>query len=447
MPAPLGPILVVGVQLLMKAIALLATIVGAIIPSLIGLGALALKKATMIPRYIEALRAIMKADPEKSIPCVTLLVMITAVVPALTFSIMPLMSVPILGVIPAAFALAISFIIVMYGYEFVISQTSQDVLVGKYSDVIKDWEKSYEQAKGIIGDKKWSTIGKCIEKLIKENEKTIYDFANKSGDQINNVCEKIVESITPSLNQYQLIIGDERLANFDANELKIIQESFQPWEKVGLSAGAGIAAGMGTSAVAGSVFVEATVMSSVLGFMGVGSSGIALSSGAFAAATIALPIAAGIGAGALCLYGFKKVEQKKMSKFFADVFIASISMINADKVVDDRELAFVRDLANNDKLLEGDKDRVTTALKNPAAIDLAYINKNELMNETNDKKQAVKCRLLVTIAMAIAEADGEVVQAEIDHCKRLARAYEVDPRFIDSVREVTQYMLPQTVQA
>jgi tellurite resistance protein len=199
---------------------------------------------------------------------------------------------------------------------------------------------------------------------------------------------------------------------------------------IGVSAGSAVAAK--------SILVPATLWNTITHSLGFGS-GFMVSGMTYSLAAVYAPIALGGVAFLVSMKGLKKLEKNRLSDFLADVIIASIPMIFADGIVHDDEILAINTLMADPTILDKDRKRIEEAMT--ANLKLEDIVANHLMHEKNAAKAEIKSRLLLSIAMQIAKADGKVDKKELEVHRKMSRIFKVEENYCEEVRTL---LLPAT---
>ena len=208
--------------------------------------------------------------------------------------------------------------------------------------------------------------------------------------------------------------------------------TIEAWKKVGVSTTLSVGSGIGVLAAAKATLIPATLWQNTLSIFGLGSSGILVSGTTFTLATTALPAAIAGGAFLCSIYGFKKIEDSKLSKFLADAYIASMPMLYADGAMNEEERVVILQLASNRILRETDRKRIFRSLEQP--IDLDYVFNSHLMYEKKPEKAKIKARLMLSIAWEIARSDKIIHPKEIEMHNRMANLLSVERNYCNEVR-------------
>ena len=420
----------------------MAVVVTTLLSVIVSLLPLCIHKAKRIPGHIEAIIKIFNKrtiDPQTKILLAVILVALTGIIPFIAFSFIPFTGTPVIGLLTFPIACMLAFLLVCLSYEIVIIPLlkSKKVNLENLKVDIEKLQEDYLVVKNKLGPK-WEKFSKKATKLLNENAKNFEKFGKDVDLKLVELCEYIEESIEPSMNELTLYLGSGAKTSLSREELDIIQERMDAWKKTGLSGTLSIGVSAGSAVAAKSILVPATLWNTITHSLGFGS-GFMVSSMTYSLVAVYAPIALGGVAFLVSMKGLKKLEKNRLSDFLADVIIASTPMIYADGVVHDDEILAIKTLMADPTILDKDRKRVEEAMK--AKIKLEDIVANHLMHEKNAAKGAIKSRLLLSIALQIAKADGKVDKKELEVHRKMSRIFKVEENYCQEVRTL---LLPVT---
>jgi len=202
-------------QAILAAVPMIMSFAGQIFTIVISCAAalipIAVARAKNIPNHIDVLMRVFK-DPDvtshnKKIIAL-ILIMMTGIIPFITFSFIPFTGVPILGLVSAPIAILLSFILICLTFESVIdpilnSGTIKNTILK--SDILK-MKEDYLAVKNSVGPA-WNKLINKFNKFIEANIPLIDDLQTKSKASIIELCEKIESTLFPSINELTIYIN------------------------------------------------------------------------------------------------------------------------------------------------------------------------------------------------------------------------------------------------
>lgn len=445
--------LTVITMIFVKALPVLLAIFNACLASLFVLIPFTIKKAYRIPGQIKILLSMAKDERYPTslrIVIVSVLVLVALVLKAMVFSIIPFTAIPVLGVFPFAVASMLSLVLVIFAWDYILKFCANDSYCaehfGKTHGVdFEDFKNDFESAKRIV-DKHLKGIDKIIRDFVKQNEEYIFENAKKMDIKVDAFLENILDAICPSLEVLKVYIRKNKSIVVEANDIKLIEERLAASKKFSIAMMAGTGTGLASASVAGTIFVQANLINQTLAFFGLGGSSIVLGGGAFTAATVVAPVAFGVAVSFGVVYGLKAIERSRLSNFLADIGIVSISMICVDGVIDERELNVIKAFVVNNSILDkNDKEKVLIALENPQEININYIVKHGLLNESDESMLSLKGRLVLSLCLSVAYADGVYRVQEKKHLEALRTIFGIDDDYVLDVAKLINITSPKAL--
>ena len=408
--------------------------------TIINLIPICLSRAKNIPQHIQILKSIyndMDPDSQYKKYLSTALLLLASLLSFMAYSFIPFTGAPFIHVVTVPIAIMLSFLVFCFTFEmllpaFASGSINVEKLHREFGPGLDKLKDDYLTIKSKIGPS-WDKLYAKFMKLIEDNSKQIAEWEKKCKMSTAQFCEEIEIYITPPLQDLTVYVSQNSdLIKLGNEDLKIIQERIEAWKKVGVSTTLSVGSGMGVLAAAKATLIPATLWQNTLNIFGLGSSGILVSGTTFTLATTVLPAAIAGGAFLGSIYGFKKIEDTKLSKFLADAYIASMPMLYADGAMNEEERVVILQLASNRILRETDRKRILRALEQP--IDLDYVFNSHLMYEKKSEKAQIKARLMLSIAWEIARSDRIIHPKEIEMHNRMAKLLSVEWNYCKEVR-------------
>ncbi|MBS0018179.1 MAG: macro domain-containing protein [Arthrospira sp. SH-MAG29] len=397
----------------------------------------AIPKIKKIPSYINLLFTIYKdqnIEAEARKILTASLLIIGHILAFLASSYIPLTGMPILGLFTTPIAAAIAIVISLVTFDIVL-KLNGEYLKSKYGSELEDIQSDRNELIQSLGDS-WE---KTWEKTVKETQK-ILDAVKSKLDPDKDYDSTIVSLINGLFAYLKKYLTNESLSPTES-ELQIITDGLPPVAKItgSVAEGATMAAltGAGVHGAASSMFVQASLWTSIQSALGLGG-GIAVSASAYSLLTLAAPITlaavagVGISHGALSLRN--KNEQRKLSAFLADVFIASLPMAWADGEFSDQERDTLESLLLHPWINKKDAQRVRNVIEHQQSFD--QVIAEGLLKEQKPEKAKIKYRFLLAISWELAKADGRISEQEKILHNRIAEFTKTPLKEVEEIRRI-----------
>ncbi|MEB3310894.1 MAG: TerB family tellurite resistance protein [Snowella sp.] len=416
-----------------------------------------LTRLAKIPSYIQVLIRIYQDSAPNSKAkkyATTGLLILGGILSFLANSLVPLTTFPVISLVTGPLAILLSLTVILLTMDL-ISSIDKNVfreMKARYGSDFQDIEDDILTIKTELGPR-WDKLNGQAQIFFDDLSPKIDELENtlkKQGIELSNEINKYFQN---ELSDLVIYLSEQDASNIQINSLDIncIKESLEPWEKVSTSflvgATGGSIAGFGTAGATTSVFAQATLGNQVLALLGL-KGGILVSASAYAMLTTLAPIAVGVGLGAGIFSGsmilFQKNEEKKASKFLADVVIGALPIMHADGHVDPKEKDAIYQMMNNSTLQKEDKERVQQALNSNNSLDELVVM--GIFNEQKKEKREIKRKLILTLAWEIAKADDHIHLLEIELHDRMAKIMQISEENIKEIRRLItpKLFLPTT---
>lgn len=304
----IAPLVIQAVLPLLSAIfALLLPVLGAVLTFTV-------TRIPKIPSYIMLLKVLYSDIDSSAKERKTLtagLLVIGSILTFMAYSLIPFTGVPLIGAItsPIAGAIAIVVALVILDTIFAMNQgyylqkLQREGFAG-----LNDIEADVKSLKDIFG-KSWvkvtNTINDATQKIYEEGSKQGINFNDKPFQTyLNHELDGLKLYVNKSsVAEYQSVSGDLLKKN-NGND----------WTKDTLSFGTGATlgtlAGVGASAAASSMFVQASLLTTVQGFLGMSTGGVVVGASTFSFLTVAAPVGLGVLATIAVYSGLKDLSNK-----------------------------------------------------------------------------------------------------------------------------------------
>lgn len=425
----------------------ISTIFPLLVPVLAELIKFTLTRIPKIPSYIRLMKILYSdidsSAKERQIITGGLLV-IGSILTFMAYSLIPWTGIPLIGAVTSPLAGAIASVVAL-----VILDTIFAMNEGYYRQHLKkegfaglnDIEADINELKNTFGKSSWqkviNTINEATQKIYEQGNKEGINFSDKS---FHNYLEHELEGLNvyvskASVAEYQSLSPDLLLRNKDNDWTK---DAFS----FGTGATVGTLAGIGTSTVASSVFVQASLWTSIQGFFGV-STGVVVGASTYSLLTLAAPVGLGVLATVGIYSGLKgwknKEQAAKMSEFLSDIIIASLPMAWIDGELADQEKDTVDRLITTSGIREKEQSRVWKAIEERKTFDeimqtsILFDNKHREKNCSQSSDERLKHRLMLCAAWEIAIADGKIEGSELQLHNRMADKLGISR---DEVKEI-----------
>src|SRR5919202_2361308 len=386
-----------------------------------------------IPSYIRLLKILYSdidsSAKERQILTGGLLV-IGSILTFMAYSLIPWTGVPLIGAVTSPIAGAIALVVALAVLDTIFTMNK-----GYYLQQLRkqgfagldDLEADIKSLKDIFG-KSWqkvaTTINESTQKIYEEGSKKGINFQDKSfHDYLNHEIEGL-----------KVYVGQASVAKYQGlNSALLNQTKDTDWTTDALSFGTGATigtlAGIGTSTVASSVFVQASLWTSIQGVFGV-STGVVVSASTYSLLTLAAPVGLGVLATVGIYSGLKdwknKEEAAKMSKFLAEIIIAALPMAWIDGELADQEKDTVDRLITSSGIRKEDRELIWKAIKERQSFDeimrtsILFDDEHREKTCSQSDNERLKHRLLLCAAWEIAIADGKIEASELQLHNRMA---------------------------
>jgi uncharacterized tellurite resistance protein B-like protein len=410
-----------------------------------------LTRLAKIPLYIQVLIRIYQDSAPNSKAkkyATTGLLILGGILSFLANSLVPFTTFPVISLVTGPFAMLLSLTVILLTMDL-ISSIDKNIfreMKTRYGNDFQDIEDDILTIKTELGPR-WDKLNAQTQIFFDDLSPKIDELENnlkKQGIELSNEINKYFQN---ELSDLVIYLSEQDTSNIQINssDINLIKESLEPWEKVSTSffvgaTGGGIA-GLGTAGATTSVFAQATLGNQILALLGL-KGGILVSTSAYAMLTTLAPIAVGVGLGAGMFGGsmilFQKNEEKKASKFLADVVIAAVPIMYADGHVDSKEKDAIYQMMNNSTLQKEDKQRVKQALDANNSLDELVIM--GVFNEQKKEKREIKRKLILTLAWEIAKADDHIHSSEVELHDRMGKIMQISE---ENVKEIRRLITPK----
>ncbi|MBD1892947.1 TerB family tellurite resistance protein [Coleofasciculus sp. FACHB-SPT9] len=374
------------------------------------------------------------------------LLLIGSILSFMAYSLIPWTGVPLIGAVTSPIAGAIALVVALAILDSIFTMNKGyylQQLRKKGFAGLDDIETDINSLKNIFG-KSWqkvaTTINESTQKIYEEGSNKGVNFQDKSfQNYLNHELEGLnVYLGQASVNEYQGLNLDFLNQNKDT-----------AWTKEALSFGTGATvgtlAGVGTSTVASSVFVQASIWTSVQGLFGV-STGVVVSASTYSLLTLAAPVGLGVLATVGIYSGLKdrknKEEAAKMSKFLSEIFIAALPMAWIDGELADQEQDTVERLMTTSGIRKEERELIWKAIKERQTFD-EIMRTSILFDDEHRKKtcsqsnnERLKHRLLLCTAWEMAIADDKIEWSELQLHNRMADKLGISRDEVKEIRRV-----------
>jgi uncharacterized tellurite resistance protein B-like protein len=374
------------------------------------------------------------------------LLVIGSILTFMAYSLVPWTGVPLIGAItsPIAGAIAIVVALVVLDTIFAMNQGYYKKKLEREGFAGLDGiETDINSLKEIFG-KSWNkvadTISNATQKIYEEGMKCGIDFRNKS-------FEKHLDYEFEGLNIYVSKTSITEYQSLKTNLLKQMNSDSWIKDTLAFSTGASIGtlAGVGTSAVASSLLVPASILTTVQGFFGI-STGIVVSASTYSLMTLAAPVGLGVLATVGIYSGLNnwsnKEQAAKMSKFLSEIIIAALPMAWIDGVLADQEQDTVEKLMTTSGIRKEERDLVWKAIKERKTFDeiiqtsILFDDQHRENTCTQSDQERLKHRLILFKAWEIAIADGRIEWSELQLHNRMADKLGISREEVKEIRRL-----------
>lgn len=425
----------------------LTTIFTLLVPFLAIVINFTLTRIPKIPSYIRLIKILYSdidsSAKERKIITGGLLV-IGSILTFMAYSLIPWTGVPLLGAVTSPIAGAIAIVVALAVLDTIFAMNEgyyRKRLEREGFAGIDDIEADIRGLKDIFG-KSWqqvkSTINDASNKIYEEGSKRGINFNDKS-------YQKYVNHQLEGLNVY---VGKSSFAEYQGINADLLkQNNGKDWTKdafsLGTGATVGAVAGVGASAAASSVFVQASMWTTIQGWFGI-STGIVVSASTYSLLTLAAPVGLGVLATVGVYSGLmnwnNQVEAAKKSKFLAEIIIAALPMAWIDGELAEKEEDTIKRLMTTSGMRNEERDVVLQAIKERQKFDdimhtsMIFDDEHRKNTCSQSDNERLKHRLILCTAWEIAIADGKIEPPELHLHNRMADQLGVSREEVKEIR-------------
>ena len=431
----------------------LSALFALLIPVLAPVINFALTRIAKIPSYIRLLK-ILYSDIDSSAKEQKIitggLLVISSIVTFMAYSLIPWTGVPLIGAITSPIAGAIALVVALALLDMIFAMNKGyylERLRGKGFAGLNDIETDIKDLKDIFGQswkKVKSTINDASHKIYEEGCKRGINFSDKSYQSY----------IDRELEGFNLYVGKNSVAEYEGISADLLkQNKGQDWTKdafaLGTGATVGALAGAGASAVATSVFVPASLWTTLHGLPVIGgifgtATGVVVSASTYSLLTLAAPVGLGVLATVGIysgLTGWKNQEEAaNMSKFLSDIIMAALPMAWTDGELDDKEKDTIDRLMTTSGMRKEERDLVRTAIEQRHNFDeimktsILFDEEHREKSCSQSNKERLKHRLILCTAWEIAVANGKIDLSELYLHNRMADKLGISREEVKEIR-------------
>lgn len=428
----------------------LSAIFALLLPVLGAVLTFAVTRIPKIPSYIFLLKILYSdidlSAKERKIITGGMLV-IGSILTFMAYSLIPFTGVPLIGAITSPIAAAIALVVAL-----VILDTIFAMNQGYYLQKLQregfagldDIEADLKSLKDIFG-KSWTKVTTTINDATKK----IYEEGTKKGINFND--KPFQTYLNHELDGLKLYVNKTSVAEYQSiSEDLLNKNNGNDWTKEALSFSTGAAlgtlAGVGASAAASSMFVQASLVTTVQSFLGMSTGGIVVGATTFSFLTVAAPVGLGVLATIGIYSGLKGLSNKeqaaKMSQFLAEIIIAALPMAWIDGQLADKERDTVDRLMTTSGIRKEERDLIQKAIDKRQSFD-EIMRTSILFDDEHRKKtcsqsdnERLKHRLMLCAAWEIAIADGRIDSSELLLHNRIADKLGISREEVKEIRRV-----------
>ncbi len=439
---------------------LLSTIFALSIPVLTVIINFTLTRIPRIPLYIRLLNTLYSdIDPSaKERKIITGGFLVTgSILTFMAYSLVPWTGMPLIGAVMSPIAAAITIVVTLTVLELIFS-----INEGYYLQKLKregfsqinEIEADINNLKNIFGNS-WQKVATTI----RDGNQKIYEEGCKRGIDFNDkIYQNYLDHKLDGLNVFLSKTSVAEYQTINANLLK--QNQGNDWTKDALSFGTGATvgtvAGVGASAVASSLFVPASLWTTIQGIFGV-STGVVVSASAYSLLTLAAPIGLGILATTGIYSGLKTwnsmEEAAKKSQFLSEIIIAALPMAWVDGELADQERDTIDKLITTSGMRKEERDLVNEARHKRQTFDqimqtsILFDDEHRKRTCSQSSDEQLKHRLILCMAWKIAIADGKFEQSELQLHNRMADKLGISRSEVQEIRRVINLSYEEDLQA
>lgn len=389
-----------------------------------------LPRVVRLPVYLNLLWLIysdLEADSEARKLLTSVLLILGSILAFMAYSYVPLTGLPIIGALTTPVAAMIAIFVSLVSLELIFR-----LQINKYSQNFPE------------------EVRRDITELEEMFGKSWEDVISRTQDLLNAVKEKIdpdhIESNTllSLINALMIYLWEPKNnQSLSANEInrRIVTEGLPRVVKFSGSGAEGLAAallaGTAAKAVASNIFVQAGFWTSVKAFFG--ASGIIVKPALYSLLTGSVPVFLALGTGSFTAHGAMVLrdegEKEKLSKFLAEILIATLPMCWADGEFSVPERDQIIKLLGCHAINKQDANRVYDSMEKYKTFD--RVLEAGILKEKNPEKARMKSRLLLSVTYEIAQADGVVSSEELTLHKRMAQVMDIPEVEAREIRKLT----------
>jgi tellurite resistance protein len=295
-----------------------------------------------------------------------------------------------------------------------------------------------------------NNIYQCkLTDTINNASQKIYEEGNKQGINFND--KSFQGYVNHELDGLKLYFNNKSVTySLDTTADLLKQNNSYDWTKEALSfstgAAIGTVAGVGASTAASSVFVHASLLTTIQGFLGMSTGGIVVGASQYTLLTVAGPVGLGVLATVGIYSGLmnwkNKDEAAKMSKFVSEVIIAALPMAWVDGHLAPEEEDTIDRLMSTSGIRKQERDLIRKVIHQRQSFE-DIIRSSILFDEEHRDKtcrqsdnERVKHRLMLCVAWQIAIADGKAEFSELELHNRMAYKLGVSLEEVQEIRRV-----------
>lgn len=431
----------------------LSALFALLIPVLAAVIQFALTRIPRIPSYIRLLK-ILYSDIDSSVKERKIitggLLVISSIVTFMAYSLIPWTGLPLIGAITSPIAGTVAIVVALALLDMIFAMNKGyylEKLKGEGFAGLNDIETDIKDLKDIFG-KSWHKVKSAIN----DASQKIYEDGCKRGI---NFSDKSYQSyIDRELEGLNLYVEKNSVAEYEDINADLLKKSKdKDWTKdafsVGTGATVGALAGVGASAVATSVFVPASLWTTLHGIPVIGgifgtATGIVVSASTYSLLTLAAPVGLGVFATVGIysgLTGWKNQEEAaKMSKFLSEIIIAVLPMAWIDGELDDKEKDSIDRLMTTSGMRKEERDLVRQAIEQRQDFDeimqtsILFDEEHRKKTCSQSNKERLKHRLMLCTAWEIAVADGKIDLSELSLHNRMADKLGISREEVKEIR-------------
>ncbi|WP_413166374.1 TerB family tellurite resistance protein [Capilliphycus salinus ALCB114379] len=412
----------------------------------------AVTRIPKIPSYITLIRILWKdtnPDSQARRYLNTALLILGGILSFMSYSLIPFTAIPIISTATVPIASVLSIIVALVSLDLVFNLNE-----GYYRKQLQSQE-NYRGVEDLFDD--IEGLRKALGGSWKKVEKAIRDLSqkiDKEASQNQYLFDDFEAQVGHQIDGLLVFVNQKSIhKEIDSNQLRqVATNSLDSWLQdlgnvsVGLLAGG--AAGLGTATAASSVFVQASMWTSIHSLFGLSTGGIVVSASTYGLLTLAAPV----GVGAIVTMGIwdgvsrlkRQQESEKFSVFLADIILCSIPMAWSDGYLHLEEKKVIQHLLVSQGIQEKDRQRVLEALEKEVSFDEIF-KTNALFDEEYRQKnckqseaEQLKHRLLLCTAWRIAIADDIILPEEIELHNHMADVLGFSQRDLEEIRRVVE---------